>query len=559
MKRFVSLLLIALCGCGPRGEHSTAAGNGPASSNPKGSVELTFTYSSEKEEWIRSVTNAFNNEDHKLADGRSIVVQAIPMGSGDCIDELLQETRKADITSPASAAFIKLGNAQSRVKTGKDLIGATESLVVSPVVIAMWKPMAEALGWPNQPIGWSDILQLAREPRGWASKGHPEWGPFRFGHTSPDSSNSGLIAMFAEVYAAAGKKAALTLADVNAPHTADFVSGIESAVVHYGTSTGFFGKKMFANGPQYLSAAVLYENMVIESYSGKYTTPFPVVAVYPREGTFWSDHPVGVVNREWVTGEKREAAKIYIAHLLAKEQQARALPFGFRPASVDVPLGAPVDRAHGVDPKEPQSTLEVPPTEVMDAILKLWHSHKKHSNVTLVIDVSGSMNEGGKLEGARAGAQQLLALLGDEDEFSIMPFSRHPSWALQRAPLKTARAQAQQTLNGLYAGGGTALYDAISTAYAAHMASADADADKISAIVVLTDGDDTDSRMTLDQLLPSIRFDSERHTIRVFTIAYGKDARKDILQKIADATQAKFSEGDPKNIRAVLREISTFF
>ena len=51
--------------------------------------------------------------------------------------------------------------------------------------------------------------------------------------------------------------------------------------------------------------------------------------------------------------------------------------------------------------------------------------------------------------------------------------------------------------------------------------------DGSSAIVVLTDGDDTDSRMTLEQLLPSIRFDIERHTIRVFTIAYGKDARKD--------------------------------
>ena len=168
MKRIIQSLAIlsflAVSFCGPRGEQ--AAGGSAASPNPKGSVELSFTYSSEKEEWIRTVTEAFNREDHKLADGRSIVVQAIPMGSGDCIDELLNETRKADITSPASAAFIKLGNAQSRVKTGKDLIGPTESLVVSPVVIAMWKPMAEALGWPNQSIGWSDILQLARDQRG---------------------------------------------------------------------------------------------------------------------------------------------------------------------------------------------------------------------------------------------------------------------------------------------------------------------------------------------------------------------------------------------------------
>ena len=68
------------------------------------------------------------------------------------------------------------------------------------------------------------------------------------------------------MYAATGKTAGLTLADVDKPRTAEFVQGIEKSVVHYGSSTGFFGRKMFASGPQYLSAAVLYENMVIESY-----------------------------------------------------------------------------------------------------------------------------------------------------------------------------------------------------------------------------------------------------------------------------------------------------
>ena len=53
--------------------------------------------------------------------------------------------------------------------------------------------------------------------------------------------------------------------------------------------------------------------------------------------------------------------------------------------------------------------------------------------------------------------------------------------------------------------------------------------------------------------------DNERNTIRVFTIGYGKDAVKDVLKSIADATQAKFYEGNPENIQSVFREISTFF
>ncbi|HEY3595624.1 MAG TPA: hypothetical protein VGL13_17175, partial [Polyangiaceae bacterium] len=74
--------------------------------------------------------------------------------------------------------------------------------------------------------------------------------------------------------------------------TRDFVSGVESSIVHYGKSTGFFAEKMLSRGPTYLSAAVLYESSVIESYATQHEAAlFPLVAIYPVEGTFWSDHP----------------------------------------------------------------------------------------------------------------------------------------------------------------------------------------------------------------------------------------------------------------------------
>jgi len=65
--------------------------------------------------------------------------------------------------------------------------------------------------------------------------------------------------------------------------------------------------------------------------------------------------------------------------------------------------------------------------------------------------------------------------------------------------------------------------------------------------------------MKLEQLMERIKFNGETRAIHIFTIAYGKDARKDILQKIADATQAKFYVGTPQNIVEVFRDISTFF
>ena len=549
------LLCLGLGGC--KNENPRSPERASSERAPVGSLELVFPYGSEKEKWITDVTRDFNQHRIKTASGKTIFVRALPMGSGETIDNILSGGLQAHLASPASGAFIKLGNAESRLKTGKDLIVSTDNLVLSPVVIAMWKPMAEAIGWGKKPIGWSDILALARNEKGWEAYGYPQWGKFKFGHTHPEYSNSGLISLFAEAYAGSGKTAGLTLSDLNKPQLQQFMGGVEQSVVHYGSSTGFFGRKMFTNGPEYLSAAVLYESMVVESYSQN-NLAFPIVAIYPKEGTFWSDHPVGVVEREWVSPEHREAAKIYIQYLLARPQQLKAMEYGFRPALVDLTLAAPLDVAHGIDPQEPKTTLEVPSADVINGILQLWRTQKKHSNVVLVLDTSGSMKEENKIQNAREGAKQLVQLLDDGDTFSFLPFSSELHWAQRNAPVKDERPRLNTQIDSLFAGGGTALYDAIDAAYQ-QLAAAPPGDSKIQAVVVLTDGEDTQSRMKLEELMRRIQYNGETRAIHIFTIAYGKDARKDILQQIADATQAKFYEGSPQNIVGVFRDISTFF
>ena len=110
----------------------------------------------------------------------------------------------------------------------------------TPLVIAMPQPMAEALGYPETPIGFADIVALANDPEGWAKYGHPEWGQFKLGKTNPNFSTSGLNFTVAEYYAATGKTSGLTVEDLNRPEVADFAKSVESAVVHYGDITGTF-------------------------------------------------------------------------------------------------------------------------------------------------------------------------------------------------------------------------------------------------------------------------------------------------------------------------------
>ncbi len=101
-------------------------------------------------------------------------------------------------------------------------------------------------------------------------------------------------------YAAVGKVRGLTADDVTNNATRAFLTNVEGSVIHYGDSTGFFADKMFSKGPSYLSAAVMYENLVAEANNSKNypNLAYPVVAIYPKEGTFYSDHPLGVMQTQ---------------------------------------------------------------------------------------------------------------------------------------------------------------------------------------------------------------------------------------------------------------------
>src|SRR5262249_49390756 len=147
----------------------------------------------------------------------------------------------------------------------------------------------------------------------------------------------------------------------------------------------------------------------------------PLVAIYPIEGTFWSDHPYTVLDADWVGPEERDAADVFLKFLKDAPQQARAMALGFRPANTAVAIGDPLSPTYGVDPKQPETLLDVPDGAPLAKLLEIWEKTKRSSDVELVFDKSGSMN-GDPMAQAKAGAKAFLESLGDRDEVSLMFF-----------------------------------------------------------------------------------------------------------------------------------------
>jgi Ca-activated chloride channel family protein len=552
-------LFAAVCGC-------SRAGSPSGASAPAEPLKLIIVYGSEKKSWFEEQARRFEASGARTPSGRAIRIDGRPMGSGEAVQAILDGTPlpsgatavlRPHVYSPASAVYLTLLNQGwlSRAGNTRAIAPPGEPLVLSPIVIAIWKPMAQALGWPDKRLGWADLLRVGANPAGWGAFGFPEWGRFKLGHTHPEFSNSGLLAVLAEAYAGAKKTRGLTVEDVDSAATQAFVRLVEGAVVHYGSSTGFFAEKMLARGPSYLSAAVLYENLVIESYQK--SAERPLVAIYPVEGTFWSDHPYSVLDGDWVDAEARAAAAAFLAFLKARPQQERALALGFRPADPAIAIGAPVDAAHGVDPKQPQTLLAIPDAAVLQKLIATWHREKKAADVVLVFDKSGSM-DGRPLIEARQGARSFIESLHNEDIADLILFDDHVFHVAGPVNMGTGRAALLAHLDGVTAGGGTALYDAIGVAYNFALDRAREHPNRIHAVVVMTDGIDESSSQTLQQL--RARFPTEGESpIKVFTIAYGEQANHAILGSIAEAAKGSSATGSVETIRQVYRDMASFF
>jgi Ca-activated chloride channel family protein len=533
---------------------------------PRDAVRVLFTYGSEKDAWVKAVTQTFNSSNTRTSGGKLIVVEPVPVGSVEGGMDIVEGRTQPALWSPASRLTLPVINDANLQQNGAALVNDNEcrDLVISPTVIMMWRPMAEALGYPQNQIGWSDLIALATSPNGWADYGKPQWGRFRFGHTHPDFSNSGLQSIVAIAYAATGKQRGLTPEDIAKPETMQFMREIESSIAHYGRSTGFFGNAMGQRGTAYLSAAVVYENVVIENNNDpqkRNRLEFPVVAIYPKEGTFQTDHPACLPEMPYMTPELREAAEIYRSFLLAEAQQRRALEFGFRPADPAIPLTAPFTPENGVDPLQPQNTLAVPNAATIRAIRELWGQQKRPVNLTMVFDVSGSMRERNRMENARTGAANFVDQLGDNDRLTLIAFNDKQTVVFDDLEVGSNRERMKRDILSLIPGGGTALFDSI--AFAIERQQSKLSREAINALVVMTDGEDTNSTRFRDAATLMDRFGMTAEStadISIFTIGYDlNDAGLRPLRTIAERGRGAFYQGDVGNIRDVYLEISTFF
>ena len=535
-------------------------------------LTLVVASSNEKYDLLTILAGQYSPEP---VDRRCVRVRITSVPSGTAEKQLADDWRGLPVAdrpqawTPAATTWLLLLRADRAKKHLPDILPpVAQPLIYSPLVIAMPASMAAALRQSSAKLGWHDVVDRVRDPAGWARFGKP-WGPFKLGETTPLISTSGLHAM-------------LSLSNVaqSEAEPDKFLRDFDSSVVHYADSVRTFLVALDAadrrgDALNYVSAIAVEEKQVFDYNRGDPTSAPCVtktcadrvpteklVAIYPKEGTFYADHPYAILN--WPDQPDaelyREAAQNFQRFLEGATAQNYFQSQGFRDHLRQA--GDDLDVDH-FDPSEPRSLYSPPLPAVIRDTIDHWTTNiRKPANVTLLLDVDeslGAVNSGGRPSQFTIMTQSvgpvLESELGEEDVFSLTTFPTRTGEAYRRvldpAKLGPPPSQLSSRVEALQTESGTrAVYVAIKAA--AEDVRARFAPGGVNAVVVVTTGRNQTSD-TRDALSSWFQQQTDRRVL-LFVVALSKEAFDDLGPVVNAAGGVLYNGTDLKDLGDSIRK-----
>jgi Ca-activated chloride channel homolog len=506
--------------------------------------------------------------------------------------------RPPDVWIPASSAWLRLATAGGRGAPAStpSAVGATSdgpsgpaasttrgpgagggaviafadnpvSLARSPIVIAAPRPFAESLGWPATQPSWTELTTRV------VGRQIP-----RFSMASPMRDTSGLLAVLG-VQAAMGRTTtdpgiaqmrALTLRARLAEPEADPAALLDRLGRHTDATLAAREVGLFPITEQALFGYLKANHSV------------PAAAIYPPDGLLEADYPLALTNRTAADSERRALAAQLANRIRARDFTDTLIGQGFRPAAQTAAAAgtttAVAPTAPGLLPGYAQPTTM--PAQVAEPAA-MWAQYRRLTyQVLLLVDGSGSMNDqvrdrSGNLttksELLRLAGVQAAQLFGEDTSLGMWlfatPTSGSPPYtvALPYGPINDSvngvprRDLMRQVAQGYkaYPSAGTPLFETVLRGTAEMRERFRPDASTL--VVVLTDGQDRDTRFAMGRAEFLNRLNADRDPARpvpVFAIGYGTDADMGVLRDIARLTGGQaVASNDPGDLASAMAKI----
>jgi Ca-activated chloride channel family protein len=471
--------------------------------------------------------------DIKKATGVTIVMQYIGTLEGA---EAIDGGAAVDVAWFANAHYLSL------LPTAGGRIVAQQKIMLSPVIIGVKKSVADRFGWSNNPnVTWKDIQARSAD------------GSFHFAMTNPAASNSGLTALIGVASALSGSSDSIDTGTIDQSALRAFFRG---QTVTAGSS-GFLADT-YVRQQDSVDGIVNYESVLMSLNAGG-TLHEPLALIYPKEGIITADYPFLLLN-----GAKKDAYDKVTAYLRSPDVQKRIMTdTSRRPAIPGVPL----------DARFPTQTLvELPYPAKLDTIDNLITVYldqiRRPATAIFVLDVSGSM-EGQRLDDLKTA---MRALTGTDTSLTgrFARFRAHEDVTLETFssdvldvrtftvddtdPNGPSMTAIRDYVDGLAAGGGTAIYSALQRAYVLVLTQQATDPDRLYSIVLLTDGENNTGLSAdgfggaLLALPPAVA------AVHVYPVLFG-EANKADMAAIATSTGGTVFDATTQSLQTIFKQI----
>jgi hypothetical protein len=339
-KLFIALFVVACLGGAyylANKRHVLPAAVSTASLTGGKQVEFGIAYGTEKQRWLEWAVEQYKS----TPEGKNVQIDLIPMGSMEGAHAALAGDKRINVWSPASSVYKDTFVEDWQAKYSANPIVREEQLVLTPMVFVMWEERYQAFQQHYGAVTFDTINRALHEPGGWQTiDKQPGWGLFKFGHTNPGESNSGIEALLLAGHSYFKQTNELSVAQVTDAGFQTWLGRLESATNSDSNSTGNLMREMVLKGPSSYDALLVYESVAIDYLKNAEGRWGALHVVYPEYNS-WNDSPYYILNASWSTDEQKQAAGKFLDFLLTEPVQRESIVHGFRPADPNVPTRTP--------------------------------------------------------------------------------------------------------------------------------------------------------------------------------------------------------------------------
>lgn len=428
-------------------------------------------------------------------------------------------------------------------------LGTASKVMTSPVVLGLPTAKVRELGWEGKRVGWAEIAAAAGAKK------------FSYGMTDPSASNSGFSALVGVAAALSGSGSALDAARIAAvsPQLKEFFSAQTLSAGSSGWLSEAYARRAKGEDPgAKVDGLINYESVLLSLNA---SLPEPLTLVYPNDGVVTADYPLTLLTS--ATSEARGAHQKLSDHLRGQDVQRRIMESTHRrPAVPQVQPDAKFAVRDLVELPFPGSQSAV------DGLITTYFDQLRRPSRTLyVLDTSGSM-EGDRIEGLRealvglTGADESLAgkfnRFHGREQVTLLPFNSSARPPLKyEVPTDDPRLildQIRTTAKSLDASGGTAIYSSLRGGYDVLKEQINADPDRFTSIVLMTDGENTGNEDVDDFTRFHASLPQHLKGIPIFPVLFGESATAE-MERVAKMSGGKVFDARGRSLSSAFKEI----